>query len=232
MGKKFSRRDSWDSLFRSERYFLKKIDGRYKTILDVGCALGGLASVFDKLVSGVQYTGVDISQAMVDRASEQYGQHEFVRVNILEFDVDKTYDLVFSTGVCQHEPKFHEVIKKLTALSHSYVLFDCKLVSGVPSVIDIAKSYCDYADRLYYILVNIVDLLDFLRGLPDVKSINIFGYFAPPVGSAILPESVDPDKVCACHVLLEKGLGAASPELHVDLPGEIVQAIDPCLLLQ
>ena len=225
-GIKFSRRNSWDKLFQSERHFLKKISGHYKSVLDVGCALGGLAAVFDQLAPGVEYLGVDISRTMIDQARTHYDQYKFVCSNILEFDTEKTYNLVFSTGVCQHEPRFKDVIRKLAGLSDRYVLFDCKLVSEVPSIIDINQSYCDYENRLYYILVNVVELVECLQEIPGVNRIDIYGYFTTAVASAVFPAMIQRDRICACHVLLEKGDAQGAPVLHIDLPDEMMKAVN------
>ena len=70
-----------------------------KRILDVGC---GLANFFDYLIEhgvGVDYEGVDLSDAMLDHARRRHPQLKLRRLDILEEDPGTRYDVVTANGI-------------------------------------------------------------------------------------------------------------------------------------
>jgi len=72
-----------------------------RSLLDVGCGLGDLASFLDKRGIEVEYTGVDVVEQMVIRARELHPSRSFECVNIFD-DPEalggSTFDIVFCSG--------------------------------------------------------------------------------------------------------------------------------------
>lgn len=90
-----------------------------KRILDLGC---GTAQILDYLqfsdLSHLEYTGVDISENMLDIARKKYESGNFLKLDIDEVknleSLSGTYDIVFMVGIFEflNEPeKILEFIK-------------------------------------------------------------------------------------------------------------------------
>lgn len=64
-------RNTWSDFYQSERWILKRVfgeDGRLKSVLDVGCAAGGLGRALAERFSLAKYVGVDINQQVIQTA--------------------------------------------------------------------------------------------------------------------------------------------------------------------
>ena len=64
-------------VYPSEWFFLKGQLHKGMSVLDIGCAQGGFAGIISEELSRFSYTGVDISKAMIAKASAQHPQHTF-----------------------------------------------------------------------------------------------------------------------------------------------------------
>ncbi|HEY0255291.1 MAG TPA: methyltransferase domain-containing protein, partial [Kofleriaceae bacterium] len=67
-------------------------------ILDVGCGLGALYGFFEKVGLKVVYTGIDISQKMIDGARQRHPDGKFELRDILRSPPRDRFDFVFCSG--------------------------------------------------------------------------------------------------------------------------------------
>lgn len=76
-------------------------------ILDVGCGNGRLVELCEN--KNISYTGVDISEKLIEQAQNKYGLiglHPIFKVgSVLTLHEEKQYDVVFLIAVLQHIPK-------------------------------------------------------------------------------------------------------------------------------
>src|SRR4051812_15049641 len=72
-----TRRSTTRDIYSSEWIFLKDLLREGMSVLDIGCAVGGLASVLTENLADFKYVGLDISAAMVERAREKHPGHVF-----------------------------------------------------------------------------------------------------------------------------------------------------------
>jgi len=70
-----------------------------KKILDVGCGLGDFWEYLQAQKIQVDYTGYDITSAMVEKASARFPQLTIECKNILEDKVEEKFDYVFASGI-------------------------------------------------------------------------------------------------------------------------------------
>ena len=77
------------------------VELRGRTLLDMGCGLGDLVSFLDKRRIDVDYTGVDVVEQMVARASELHPSRRFECVNIFSDPAalgGEKFDIMFCSG--------------------------------------------------------------------------------------------------------------------------------------
>ena len=87
-----------------------------RTVLDVGCGTGHVASALRELTPEIQYTGVDVAQSAVDRATEikRPGTYLVADTAALPFD-DGSFDAVISLYALEHftepERSLEEIVR-------------------------------------------------------------------------------------------------------------------------
>ncbi|MBO5975146.1 MAG: class I SAM-dependent methyltransferase [Paludibacteraceae bacterium] len=102
-----------------------------KTVLDIGCGFGDLVNVLEKKASCFEYTGIDLSDDFVQRATQLHPDCEFFQQDILSFAPQKMFDYAIASGtfnlklqgVDQYE-FIEEVIKKTLQLCTDGFAFD------------------------------------------------------------------------------------------------------------
>jgi SAM-dependent methyltransferase len=91
--------------------FLKDKEAK---ILDIGCATGGLLSVF-KLKGYKNLMGIDPSPSCVSAVGKLYGINASIN-NITNFDSNEKFDLIILSAVLEHLVDFKNSFKKIRSL--------------------------------------------------------------------------------------------------------------------
>ena len=92
---------------------IRKIRCTPKTILDVGCGPGNTREHFLEKWPSVAMTGVDSSPAMIEKASKDFPQSNWILADVSLWHSERTYDLVFSNAVIQWIPDHQNLLNKL-----------------------------------------------------------------------------------------------------------------------
>jgi len=105
----------------------KAADLNNKSILDVGCGLGDLYKFFTSKEIPVDYTGIDIVSAFIDRAQERFPDATFRAEDI--FSVNEQYDYVLASGalnvtVAGGKQHYFSMIKKMFECSKKGLAFN------------------------------------------------------------------------------------------------------------
>ena len=112
----------WDYLHHQALSFLLRKIGNVKAkrVLEIGCGVGRWADFINR--RGASYTGIDISQNMVDIAKKRAPEAEFFKMSADALDFgDESFDLVFSVAVLHHVPYEvqQEAIKQMCRVTHN-----------------------------------------------------------------------------------------------------------------
>ena len=75
-----SNRSTFDSLYKGEKYLLSKYVTKSFTILDIGCAQGGMYRILKNKFKNIDYTGVDFNRKMITLAKKKYPQTKFKKI--------------------------------------------------------------------------------------------------------------------------------------------------------
>jgi SAM-dependent methyltransferase len=94
-------------------------------VLDVGCGSGYYSEVFATLLSGgVQYTGIDYSDAMIARARTHYPSGNFQVADATKLPYpDAAFDIVFNGVSLMHIVDFQSAIREAARVAARYCIF-------------------------------------------------------------------------------------------------------------
>jgi ubiquinone/menaquinone biosynthesis C-methylase UbiE len=88
-------------------------------VLDVGCGTGQITDELMRHFNSLKYTGIDISESMIDKANiRKSEQIDFLVSNFEEFDISKRFDAI----ICSHA--FPYFINKSDAIRKFYNLLE------------------------------------------------------------------------------------------------------------
>ncbi len=122
-------RDSPDDLYPSEERFLPWLAEEARTVLDVGCGAGGFADIWHSYDPGLEYEGVDASEALVEAASSLRPGSSFRVADCAEglpFG-DRHADVVAALGWLHWEPRYAEVLEELWRVTGRFLFFDLRM---------------------------------------------------------------------------------------------------------
>lgn len=171
-------------LYPSELTLLKKINKKtITTVLDIGCATGGFYEIFKKFFKKeIKYHGIDIEKKMIF-----YAKKRFKNNKNLNFEVSKKskikaknsfYDLVFSTGVLNHNKNYKNIINEMLRVSKRYTFIDSPRVhfgKDFKSDLDLTKRFPSNVKKRNIVnnyTVNLNDYLSFLKKTFQNNKIN------------------------------------------------------------
>ncbi|HUT21780.1 MAG TPA: class I SAM-dependent methyltransferase [Candidatus Bipolaricaulota bacterium] len=83
-----------------ELLIFKKYLKNGQKILDLGCGNGRLVKLFDGF--NVDYLGLDVNEELIKLAKEQNSDKNFATADILSFDANEKFDLIFMVAVLNH----------------------------------------------------------------------------------------------------------------------------------
>jgi hypothetical protein len=192
-----NRRNKTSEVYPSEWFFLKDLLVEGMSVLDIGCALGGLASILSEHLGKFSYTGVDISEEMIREANAKHPSHHFHLIQEADLSVlgDSTYDLVAILGVLHLSRKWREMVGAGWVHTRKSLLMDLRETSG-PTIEQQEISYYRVGQllgnhskaTLPYNVINAGDalatLLDRCEGALNVQH---YGYLAPASVAAFTP---------------------------------------------
>lgn len=204
---KDNRRSQEKELFRSEKYFLDTVIEKGHTVLDVGCAAGGIYNILKNKIGDLKYTGLDIDAECIKAASERYPDATFLAGSFLDntFTSD-SFDVVISMLVMGMQPDYKKFISEFVRVSRQYVIFDARLRYDGTTVVDKDLSYFYYhgsGQRNYYVVHNVFELINFLHiESLHLKKIRIYGYHPEDRSSAFVP--MPKNEMVVATICLEK----------------------------
>jgi len=77
----------------------KNINKNFKNILDIGCGQADLLDFIRKNSSKASYTGLDVSNKMIEYCNKKFPKDLFYNCSFLDFKNKDSFDLIFAVGV-------------------------------------------------------------------------------------------------------------------------------------
>lgn len=208
-------------LYPSERRFLPWLASRADSVLDAGCAAGGFSEIWRHYAPEIRYTGVDLSQPLVEAARGLHPEHEFVQGNVaagLPLP-DRAARVVQALGWLFWEPEYEAALEELWRLTGRWLFVDFRTVENGDVTIGRQQiSLVDEWDEVTtvpYLTVPWVDLAELLLRLRPARIFG-YGYLGPPAETVVGVAG----EVCFAVFVLERADGSADarPTVCIDLP--------------
>lgn len=117
-----------EEVYPSEWFFLKEVLAEGISILDIGCAAGGFASIAGEHLTRYSYTGVDVSAEMIARAKRNHPQHRFHQIEEGDLSVlgGERFELVLCLGVLHLTPQWRTVLDAAWAHTKGVLVVDLR----------------------------------------------------------------------------------------------------------
>ena len=142
-----------------------------KSVLEIGCGIGTYPIEFKKYFDKKDYLGIDIGNPAIEYC-KQNSNFEFMCGDIIEMELDKKFDLVFSHAVIDHVYDIDAFIKKIVNLSKKHVYVSA--YRGYFPDLDVHKMRWDNEKGCYYNDLSIEQLKNNLLRMGLVEDeINI-----------------------------------------------------------
>ncbi|MES2218874.1 MAG: class I SAM-dependent methyltransferase [Pseudomonadota bacterium] len=186
-------------IYPSEWFFLKDKIKDDISLLDIGCAKGGMANVLAENLANFNYVGVDINEQMIDAAKQRYPQHIFYQITEEDYSVlqGKQYDLVLCLGILHLHESWRNTIKEAWRHTRKCLILDLR-ETHLASIEDKKQAYfkMDF-DNIsnptsnYILPYNIINTAEALRTIhevcEDAAHIAHYGYTQALSGLAVSP---------------------------------------------
>lgn len=192
-------RTTTDHVYPSEWFFLKDKLREGLSVLDIGCAQGGFASVLGEHLNDFSYTGLDINSEMIENARGKHPDATFHIMNEGDFSVlgDRRFDLVLVLGILHLHETWRQTIEAAWRHTGGGLIFDLREISG-PSIEDKQRSFFrmnfggggdDHNEAtLPYNLINSAEALETVERIgAEAEVIKNYGYIHGVSGSAQCP---------------------------------------------
>ena len=234
-------RTSWSTLYPSERWVFERVaeeGGGLGSVLDVGCAAGGLGRALSEKDFLKSYTGIDINHQAIEEAKVSSGKiscaNEFHEGDILssaEF-TNKLFDTVVSLSCVDWNVEYHAMISRCWAYVRPGGRFILSVrLTDQKSITDISESsqYVAFSDVAPeqeeiapYAVFNVSHMLHLLtRHTPPPSQVLGYGYWGPPSVMARTPLE---EVLFTVFAVTKSGDGDGqdiSPRLELHLPWSI-----------
>ncbi len=220
-------RQHWDEFYLSEKMIMSSTMDRFKnafSVLDVGCACGGLAEALHEKYKIASYRGVDINKEAIAVANEQKKNlpfpQEFRCEDIVKTEDKREYDVVICLGAADCNVNYDGIVNSCwnRVKEEGSLILSGRFTKG-ESLYDKEVSYqldYDTGEKVNYVVVNFIEWIDKICMLKDLYSVEGYGYYGKPAVTA----RTHYNEVCYGTMALQKcrgGIVRAKFDMPMDL---------------
>jgi SAM-dependent methyltransferase len=229
-------RQSWDGFYKSEQWIFEevaKLNNGYTSVLDIGCAAGGLGKALEEKFGLAHYMGIDINPQVINSALDKpltKTACTFICGDILKCDAlnGKKFDTVISLSAADWNVETNAIIEKAWdhVSDNGFFIISLRLTPN-KSLSDISKSYqyivfddniAETAEVAPYVIFNINEAIDTIKSF-NPQMIKGYGYWGAPSSSA----RTRYDKLVFAVFALQKGARTeqSEPVIDLELPDDL-----------
>ena len=220
-----SHRISWQEFYESEKNILSQLPFTTDdSVLDLGCACGGLSLALKEEFKVINYTGIDINLPAIEQGRILNPLAKLHHGDILDsqFDILGTFDKVVSLSCIDWNIEYDLMINRAWQFvsQGGYLIISIK-ITDQPSVKDVHTAYqqIDDDEVAQYTVINIKEFMEKLYSFtPSV--IIADGYWGSVKSNTTLPYN----KVCFSVFAVKKS-NDQSLTTKLNLPMEILKCL-------
>jgi ubiquinone/menaquinone biosynthesis C-methylase UbiE len=182
----YNNRSTFNSLYKGEKYLISKYVKKNDTVLDIGCAQGGLFKILKKKFGNIDYTGLDFNKEMINLAKKKIDKKNFFLFkgkNYYSF-FKKKFDVVIIFGILHLNTNWKSILINAYKVAKKKVLFDLRFASNQNSNL---KNYLslNFDNRskkfsIPYLLVEKKKTLKFFKDKFRNSTIDNYSYTGRP----------------------------------------------------
>ena len=166
----------WGS-FKENQVLIEKLKIGDK-ILEVGCATGTTVRWLNNSnkKKGVKYLGIDLSDTAIKKARDLHPNSEFEKVDLGPLkNYYNSYDYVFSRDTLMHQEKPFEFLEELINCATKSIILRIRTRDYGATDFNYKTSCQLHYDNFWmpYIVINIDELINFLKKFKSIESIEI-----------------------------------------------------------
>lgn len=157
---------------------IAQTDIRRPSVLELGCGNGYYSEVFSRLLpNGVDYTGLDYSQAMIESAKLHYPNERFVQGDAANLAYESgSFDIVFDGVALMHILGYAAAIREAARVARSHVILSCvPVVDGHDTIYLQKYAYGAPTIEMQFSASELRELLEQV-GVEIVKTWRVFDY--------------------------------------------------------
>ena len=120
-------------IYPSEWFFLQKFFQEKISLLDIGCAKGGLANILSENLQEFYYIGIDINQQMILAAKTRYPQHHFYHIQENDDYAilgEQLFDVVTCLGILHLHDAWKNTIRNAWQRTQRALILDLRETHG------------------------------------------------------------------------------------------------------
>ena len=166
----------WGS-FRENQILIEKLK-KDDNLLEVGCATGTTVRWLtnNNTLKSINYLGIDLSDTAIKKAEYLHPNSEFKKVDVGPLNnYYNKYDYVFSRDTVMHQQNPFQFLEELIKCAKKSVILRIRSRDNGKTDFNFEDNCQLHYDKFWmpYIVLNIDELINFLKKLKIVKSIEI-----------------------------------------------------------
>lgn len=220
-------RQHWNEFYLSEKRIMSSSMDRFEnafSVLDVGCACGGLAGALHEKYKIASYCGVDINEEAIAVANKQKKflpfPQEFRCEDIVKTKDKKEYDIVICLGAADCNVDYDGIVNSCwNRVKEEGSLILSGRFTNEESLYDKEISYqlmenYENGEKAHYVVMNFMEWIDKICILKDLYYIEGYGYYGKPAATTRTPYS----EVCFGTMSLQKIQGGGITRMKLEMP--------------
>lgn len=121
------KRNKFSDLYKGEKIILNSIIGNKLSVLDYGCATGGMYRILKKKIKKLNYVGVDFNERLLGKARILNPGVKFYSVKEYKKKIkNKKFDVVLILGLLHLNSNWKKIIIENSEYSKKYFIFDLR----------------------------------------------------------------------------------------------------------
>jgi SAM-dependent methyltransferase len=227
-------RIKWNDFYNSEKQIFSQLClNKSTSILDIGCACGGLGLALNERFGVKNYTGIEICTDAAKKARILNPQARIIDGDVLNLSNQLlgNYDIVTSLSCIDWNIEFSAMLQKAWSLVKvgGEMVLSLRLTEkqGIDDI-NISSQFINFEGKKEgevapYVVLNYHEWINTAKTLPNISVIRGYGYYGSPSITAVTPFK----KVCFAVFALQKYNNLHDSEIVIDL--NIPQAIHSSL---